>query len=261
MRGLQDLVVVITGGGRGIGRAIAEKFAEYGSVVVVGSRSLSEVENAAAEINANGGRTFGYALDVANRESVAHFTEQVWTNHQHIDVLVNCAGVNTRLPAETFPEDDWERILNINITGVYRASQEIGRRMIEQGSGAIVNITSMTSHTVTPNLSAYAASKGALLQYTKSLAVEWAKYNIRVNAVSPGYIETAMTSAILQQPVYQKSILDKTPQQRFGKPEEIAEAVCFLASPAASFITGVALPVDGGFQAGHPQIVPPVHHS
>jgi NAD(P)-dependent dehydrogenase (short-subunit alcohol dehydrogenase family) len=258
VRGLQDQVVVVTGGGRGIGRAIAEKFAEYGAIVVIGSRGAAEVENTAAEMNANGGRAFGYVLDVANRDSVQQFTEHVWTTHQRIDVLINCAGVNTRLPADAFPEDAWERILNINITGAYRVSQEIGRKMIAQGSGSIVNITSMNSHIVTPNLSAYAASKGALLQYTKILAVEWAQHNIRVNAVSPGYIDTAMTTAILKQPAYSNSILAKTPQQRFGKPEEIAEAVCFLASPAASFITGVALPVDGGFLAGHPQIVPPV---
>ena len=261
MRGLHNQIAVITGGGRGIGRAIAQKFAEYGSIVVIGSRSESEIENTADEIQKNGGQASGYALDVADRESVIHFTEQVWGQHQRIDILVNCAGVNTRLPAESFPEEDWERILNINITGAYRVSQEIGRRMIEQGSGAIVNITSMTSHVVTPNLGAYAASKGALLQYTSVLAVEWAKYNIRVNAVSPGYIDTAMTTTILQRPEYRRSLLEKTPQQRFGQPEEIAEAVCFLASPAASFITGVALPVDGGFLAGHPQIVPPVNLS
>lgn len=261
MRGLHNQIAVITGGGRGIGRAIAQKFAEYGSIVVIGSRSESEIENTADEIQKNGGEASGYALDVADRESVIHFTEQVWDRHQRIDILVNCAGVNTRLPAESFPEEDWERILNINITGAYRVSQEIGRRMIEQESGAIVNITSMNSHVVTPNLGAYAASKGALLQYTRVLAVEWAKYNIRVNAVSPGYIDTPMTTAILQRPEYRRSLLEKTPQQRFGQPEEIAEAVCFLASPAASFITGVALPVDGGFLAGHPQIVPPVNLS
>jgi NAD(P)-dependent dehydrogenase (short-subunit alcohol dehydrogenase family) len=256
VNGLQDKVVVVTGGSRGIGRSIAEKFASYGATVVIGSRATPEIENTVAAIRANGGSAAGYSLDVGERTHAARFVEQVYLNHGRVDVLVNCAGMNVRLPAVDYPEDTWETVLNVNLTGTYRMCQEVGRHMMQQGSGAIVNITSMMSHVVAPYQGAYAASKGALLQYTKVLAVEWAKHNIRVNAVSPGYIQTAMTANVMKLPEYTNNLLKKTPQGRFGEPEEVAEAVCFLASPMASFITGVALPVDGGFLAGHPHILP-----
>ncbi|WP_029421240.1 SDR family NAD(P)-dependent oxidoreductase [Alicyclobacillus macrosporangiidus] len=256
MRGLQDQVVVVAGGGRGIGRAVADKFAEYGARVAIGSRTGAEVEAAAAAIRERGGQAAGYVLDVTDSASVDAFVERVMADFGRIDSLVYCAGINARVPAEDYPEEAWVRVLNTNLTGAYRTCQAVGRRMIQQGGGSIVTITSMMSHVTTPNQSAYAAAKGGLLQYTRVLAVEWAKYNIRVNAVSPGYIRTEMTARALEEPSFRDNILLKTPQGRLGLPEEIAEAVCFLASPAASFITGIALPVDGGFLAGHPQIVP-----
>jgi NAD(P)-dependent dehydrogenase (short-subunit alcohol dehydrogenase family) len=256
MKGLAGQVVVVAGGGRGIGRAVAEKFAEYGAYVVVGSRTVAEIEETVARIRNEGGQAWGRFLDVTDRCSVAEFVEWVCTVYGRIDVLVYCAGVNTRMPAEEYPEDAWERVMDTNVTGAYRMCQEVGRRMIQHGGGAIVNITSMMSHVTTPYQGAYAAAKGGLLQYTKVLAVEWAKHNIRVNAVSPGYIRTELTAEVLEQTDFRENIVRKTPQGRLGLPEEIAEAVCFLASPAASFITGIALPVDGGFLAGHPQIVP-----
>lgn len=256
MIGLQDKVVVVTGGSRGIGRAIAEKFAAYGSIVVIGSRTVSEIEDTVEMVRRSGGRAEGYTLDVGDRASCAQFVEQVYSNQGRVDVLVNCAGMNSRLPAEDYPEETWETVLNVNLTGTYRMCQEVGRRMISHGRGSIVNITSMMSHVAAPYQGAYAASKGALLQYTKVLAIEWAKHNIRVNAVSPGYIRTALTANVMALPEYANNLLRKTPQGRFGEPEEVAEAVCFLASPMASFITGVALPVDGGFLAGHPHILP-----
>lgn len=256
MRGLTNRVVLVTGGSRGIGRAIAEKFSAYGATVVIGSRTVTEVEDTVAAIEAGGGRIQGHALDVGDPKSVKEFVEFVYAQQDQVDILVNCAGMNRRHPAVDYPEADWNEVLNINLTGTYRMCREVGQRMIQQGGGAIVNIASMLSHIATPYQAAYAASKGALLQYTKVLAVEWAPYNIRVNAVSPGYIETPLTAAVLSLPAYRQQLLAKTPQGRFGHPEEVAEAVCFLASPAPSFITGVTLPVDGGFLTGHPQLVP-----
>ncbi len=255
MKGLRDKTAVIAGGGRGIGKAVAEKLAGYGANVVIGSRTEAEYAETAEKIRLSGAKAFGFHLDVSDRASVERFVEQAAAVCECIDILVYCAGVNTRLPAEEYPEEVWLNVLNINLNGAYRMCQEVGKRMIESGGGAIVNITSMMSHVTTPNQSAYSASKGALLQYTKLLAVEWAKYNIRVNAVSPGYIATELNADARRQASYTDNVLHKTPQRRFGTPEEVAEAVCFLASPEASFINGACLPVDGGFLAGHPAIV------
>lgn len=255
MIGLQGKTAVIAGGGRGIGRAIAQKMAEYGAKVMIGSRTKAEIEQTVEHLRSQGKEASGFYLDVADRLSVEAFVEHAEKVHGKLDILVYCAGINVRLPAEEYPEETWEKVININLTGAYRTCQEVGKRMIASGGGSIVNITSMMSHVTTPNQSAYSASKGALMQYTKLLAVEWAKHHIRVNAVSPGYIKTDLTAKALEQPAFRDNILNKTPQERFGTPEEIAEAVCFLASPAASFINGVVLPVDGGFLAGHPQIV------
>ncbi len=256
MNGLSGTVVAVAGGGRGIGKAIANKFAEYGAKVVIGSRTKPQIQSAVDDIVSAGGEAIAVPLDVADQNQVDTFIQTAVNAYGRIDSLVYCAGVNNRQPAESYPADVWEKVLDINLTGAYRVCRSVIEAMKNKGGGSIVTITSMMAHVVTPNQSAYAASKAALLQYTRLLAVEWAKYNIRVNAVSPGYIETEMTANAMKNPDYRDVIVAKTPQQRLGLPEEIAEAVCFLASSKASFITGACLPVDGGFLAGHPNIVP-----
>ena len=254
--GLKGQTAIVTGGSRGIGKAIVKALLEEGVTVMVGSRTQEQIEETVKELSSLG-TVYGYPLDVSQRESVQEFVQETLNRCKKIDILVNCAGVNRRLPADSYPEEEWLRIIDINLNGVYRMTQEVGKVMIEQKSGNIVSITSLMSHTVVPNQSPYVASKSALAQYTKLLAVEWAKYNIRVNAVSPGYIETPLTSASFKDPVYREKILEKTPMRRFGKTEEVADAVTFLVSKRASFITGHILAVDGGFLAGHPQIMPP----
>jgi len=255
LKGLQGKVAVIAGGGRGIGKAAAKKFAEYGATVIVGSRTEREYTETAREIREQGAKADGLYLDVTSRDSVRQFIQTAAGLHGRIDILVYCAGINMRLPAEDYPEEVWENVLNVNLTGAFRICQEAGRLMIRQGGGSIVTVTSMMSHVVTPNQSAYTSSKGALLQYTKLLAVEWAKYHIRVNAVSPGYIITELTEDARKQQSYRDGVLSQTAMGRFGNAEEVAEGICFLASPLASFVTGACLPVDGGFLAGHPFIV------
>jgi NAD(P)-dependent dehydrogenase (short-subunit alcohol dehydrogenase family) len=254
MRGLNDKVAVIAGGGRGIGLAIAELFAEYGSRVVIGSRTVEQVEAAAEGIRERGGQAVGLRLDVAEQDSVQQFTSDAYDAFGRIDIFVYCAGINRRMPAEQYTAEAWDEVTGINLRGAFLSCQEAGKRMIADGGGAIVTITSMMSHVTTPNQSAYAAAKGGLLQYTKLLAVEWGKYGVRVNAVSPGYIETDLNSNNFRNENFRSQIFGKTPMERFGLKSEIAEAVCFLASPAASFITGACLPVDGGFLAGHPLV-------
>lgn len=253
---LTDKVAVVTGGSRGIGKAIAERLLEEGSIVVIGSRTESEIQQTIEELSGMG-TISGFPLNVADRESVKSFVYSTLQQTGRIDILVNSAGINLRLPAIDYPEHEWERILNINLNGAYRMCQEVGHHMIKQESGKIINITSMMSHTVTPNQAAYASSKAALAQYTKLLAVEWGKYHINVNAVSPGYIKTPLTEKAFDQTEYREKIVSQTPQQRLGLPEDIADAVVFLASDRARFIHGHVLAVDGGFLAGFPNIFAP----
>lgn len=256
MAELSGKVVVVAGGGRGIGKAIAVKLASYGAKLVIGGRTKTEIQGVVEDIVSMGGEAISVSLDVTHQQQVDDFIETAVNAYGRIDSLVYCSGVNNRMPAEFYPEDAWTKVIDTNLTGAYRICRSVFETMKHKGGGSIVTITSMMSHVVTPNQSAYAASKAALLQYTRLLAVEWAKFNIRVNAVSPGYIETEMTADIMRNPEFRDAVIAKTPQSRFGAPEEIAEAVCFLASSKASFITGACLPVDGGFLAGHPQIIP-----
>jgi NAD(P)-dependent dehydrogenase (short-subunit alcohol dehydrogenase family) len=256
MNGLQGKTAVVAGGGRGIGRAIAEKLAAYGSKVVIGSRTEGERRAVAEAIRGGGGTAHDAELDVTNQESVREFIREAQGHFERIDIFVYCAGINRRMPAGEYAEEAWDEVIGVNLKGAFLTCREAGERMIaDGGGGSIVTITSMLSHIATPNQSAYTASKGGLLQYSKVLAVEWAKYGIRVNSVSPGYIETDLNSHNFRRQEFRDVVLGKTPMARFGESAEVAEAVCFLASPAASFITGACIPVDGGFLAGHPGIV------
>ncbi|MFH5183585.1 SDR family NAD(P)-dependent oxidoreductase [Paenibacillus sp. TAB 01] len=255
MLGLENKIVAIAGGSRGIGLATANRFAKAGACVVIGSRTETEFTEAAESITHSGGKALGLPLDVMSKENVNLFFERIEQQFGRLDVLVYCSGTNRRVPAEEYPEDAWDQVLSTNLKGAYYCCQEAGKRMINQKEGSIVTITSMTSHIATPNQSAYAATKGGLLQYTKVLAVEWGKHNIRVNAVSPGYIETSLNAHNFRNAAFRDNVLNQMPMGRFGGTDEIANAVCFLASPMASYITGACLPVDGGFLAGHPNII------
>jgi len=256
MKELEGKVAIVAGGGRGIGRTCAEVLAENGAVVYIGSRTESEVADTVDHINASGGKAVGFPLDVTESASVNEFVARVIDASGKIDILNYVAGTNRRGPMAELSEEDWLHVIDVNLNGAYRVCRAVGRHMLERKEGVIVTITSMQSHAVTPNVPAYAASKGGLLQLTKQLAVEWADNNIRVNAVSPGWIATDLNRQVLNGPNFSAAVMAKTPQKRYGETREIAEAVAFLSSPKASFITGVALPVDGGFLAGHPHIRP-----
>ena len=250
-------IAVVTGATQGLGLAIAENFVAEGKKVVFIGRSEEKLEQLKQTFERaySENRAMFLKVDVSDTAAIREAVGRILQEWGRIDILVYCAGINMRLPAEDYPEDVWENVLNVNLTGAFRTCQETGRVMIRQGGGSIVTVTSMMSHVVTPNQSAYTSSKGALLQYTKLMAVEWAKYNIRVNAVSPGYIITELTEEARKQQSYRDGVLSQTAMGRFGNAEEVAEGICFLASPLASFVTGACLPVDGGFLAGHPFIV------
>ncbi len=247
---LRDRVAIVTGASRGIGHGIALGLAEAGADLVLMGRVKDTLDKAAREISGLERKGFAIVGDASREEDVRRVVDQTLERFGHIDILVNNAGVTYRASAEDFPVAEWDRIMEVNLRGVFLMSARVGKEMIKRGRGKIVNIASLATHIGIPLASAYAASKGGVGQYTKTLAVEWAKHNIQVNAIAPGYIETDMTRPLKENPERAEWIMLRTPARRWGKPEDLAGAAVFLASPASDFITGQILDVDGGWMAG-----------
>ncbi len=248
---LTGKVAVVTGGGKGIGRAAAVALAEAGADVVPTSRTAGDVQEVAAEIRRLGRQTLEVTTDVAVPEQVEEMVEAVMARFGRIDVLVNAAGISPVLKrAEEMTIEEWDQIINVNLRGNFLCCRAVGMKMIEtQVRGSIINIASIGGEVAFPRLAAYCASKGGVLQLTRVLAVDWVRFGIRVNAVAPGYIETGMTEGVRRSEKIYADLIRKTPMARFGKPEEITGAVVYLASEASSFVTGSTLTVDGGWLA------------
>ena len=246
---LNGKVAVVIGGTSGIGRAIAHGLAQAGADVIPTSRRAEQVEAAAGEIEALGRRTLRVTSDVSDRSSLQHVLEETVKAFEKVDILVNSAGRTKRAPTIDFSDDDWNAILDTNLTGTLRACQIFGRHMLERQYGRIINIASLSSFVALYEVAAYSASKAAVASLTKSLAVEWASRGVCVNAIAPGVFRTALNQKLLDETERGREFLLRTPMKRFGKVEELAGAAVFLASDAASFVTGEILTVDGGFLA------------
>lgn len=246
---LTNKVAVVIGGTSGIGRAIARGLAEAGADVVPTSRRIEQVEMAAGEIEERGRRSLRVASDVSDRASLQRVLDLCLETFGKVDILVNSAGRTKRAPTLDFTEEDWNAILETNLTGTLRACQVFGRHMIEREYGRIINIASLSSFVALFEVAAYSASKAAVASLTKSLAVEWASHGVCVNAIAPGVFRTALNQKLLDETERGQEFLLRTPMKRFGRVEELAGAAVFLASDAASFITGEVLVVDGGFLA------------
>ena len=241
---LANQVAVVTGAGRGIGRAIALKFAAAGADVVCVSRTAENSEKAAGEVRALGRKAWAHAVDVADPKAVAAAGERILSETSRVDVLVNNAGVTRDGLIMRMSEEDWDTVLNTNLRGAFSFTKAFSRGFIKQRSGRIINIASVIGLIGNAGQCNYAASKAALIGFTKSVARELASRGITANALAPGFIETDMT-AVLDEKM-REELLKKIPLNRLGKAEDIAEAALFLAGPAGSYITGQVLTVDGG---------------
>ena len=246
---LKGKVAVVIGGTSGIGRAIAHGFAQAGADVVPTSRRAEQVDVAAREIEELGRRSLRVTSDVSDRESLAHVLAASVEAFGQVDILVNSAGRTKRAPTIDYPEDEWNAIIDTNLTGTLRACQVFGKHMLERESGSIINIASLSTFVALFEVAAYSASKAAVGSLTKSLAIEWSSRGVRVNAIAPGVFRTALNTKLLDETERGREFLLRTPMRRFGNVEELAGAAIFLASDAASFVTGEIIAVDGGFLA------------
>ena len=247
---LTGKVAIVTGGNGGIGRGIALGLAEAGASVAILARNAEKTTAAVAEIERAGGKAIGIACDVADRASVKAAFAACESALGSIDILVNNAGTNAWIPnPQDLEPESWDRVIATNLTGVYNTCVAAHPYFAKRKGGKVINISSLMAVFGGATVTAYAASKGGLDQYTKSLAVAWAKDNIQVNAIQPGWIETDMTRGSRSTPAKFENIIDRTPAARYGLPSDLAGPAVFLASAASNFVTGVLMLVDGGYSS------------
>jgi NAD(P)-dependent dehydrogenase (short-subunit alcohol dehydrogenase family) len=244
----RDTVVIVTGAASGINRAIGLRFAREEATVVIADVNAAGAEETATQVRAAGGRALAVKTDVRRRDEIDAMVRTALERFGRIDVLVNGAGIETLIPFLDLPEDEWNRVLGVNLTGAFLCGQAVAREMVRAGRGGkIINIASINSAIALPNQAHYVASKGGLLMLTKAMALELAAHKINVNAIGPGVVETPLTAKSLSDPARRDLLLRHTPLNRFGQPADIAGVAVFLASEAADFVTGTILYVDGGW--------------
>lgn len=241
---------VVTGGSRGIGLGLARGLAEAGADIVLVARRVEELAEAAKDLADTGRRISTMPFDLADSDAIAGFYERIVAEQGPVDILVNNAGMSRRGPAHELSLDDWQTVMDLNLTATFALCQAFAKeRIASQRPGKIVNIGSLMSSASRPGTSPYTASKGGILLLTKALALDWAKYDIRVNAIGPGYIETPLTKPLVDDPKFDAWVKERCPLGRWGKPEDLASVAVFLASPASDFITGQIIYADGGWLA------------
>lgn len=246
---LSGKTAVVVGGTTGIGHALALGLADAGADVVASARRMEQVEHTAVEIESRGSKTLRCGSDVRDRATLVELRDAVLGAFGKVDILVNCAGITKRTPTLTLDEEEWTDILDTNLNGTLRGCQVFGEAMLKRGYGRIINIASLSTFVGLFEVAAYGASKAAVAALTKTLAVEWSRHGVLVNAIAPGVFRTALNATLLDTTDRGREFLTRTPMGRFGKTEELVGAAVYLASDAASFVAGEILVVDGGFLA------------
>ncbi len=247
---LHGRVAIVTGGNGGIGLGMARGLAEVGASVVIAGRNADKNAEAVSKISASGGQAIAVDVDVVQASSCQAMVEATRSQYGGVDILINNAGINNRKQPEDYTLAEWQQVLDINLTGAFLCCQAVYPSMVERGGGKIINIGSMMSIFAASFTVAYAASKGGIVQMSKGLACAWAKDNIQVNAVLPGWIDTDLTRRGRREvDGLHEKVLARTPAARWGDPGDMAGIGVFLASPASDFVTGTAIPVDGGYSA------------
>lgn len=242
-------VVLITGSTRGLGLAFATGFAAAGARVMINGTRPETVDPAVARIRNEGGSAAGYPFDVTAPAQVESAVERIEQEIGPIDTLINNAGIQRRTPLEQMPLADWQHVIDVNLTSVFQVSQCVARRMISRRRGCVINISSLNAEGSRPTIAPYCAAKAGLEALTRSMAAEWGKYNIRANAIAPGYFITDLNRPLVENPDFDAWVRGSVPLGRWGDPSELIGAAIFLASAASSYITGRTISVDGGWRA------------
>ena len=247
---LKDKVAIVTGAASGIGKATALLFAEHGAKVVVADIDADRAHQTLISIRDRGGTATYVQTDVTISANTEQMVQETLSRHGQLDILVSSAGIAMRLPVADLPEADWHRCLDVNLTGVYLSAKAAIPAMQENRGGSIINISSIYGLVGADVRAAYVASKGGVTNLTRGMALDYAEANIRVNCICPGFVETPLVAGVVKTPEEYRKLADKHPMRRLAQPEEIAYGALYLASDESAFVTGIALPIDGGYTAG-----------
>ncbi|WP_174803595.1 SDR family oxidoreductase [Martelella limonii] len=243
---LDGKLALVTGSSQGIGHALLSGLAAQGAIPVVNNRNAERTAAAVKAFEEQGIKAYAAPFDVTDKHAVEDGINAIEETVGPIEILINNAGIQYRSPLEDFPEEQWHRLLDTNITGVFLTAQAVARHMIKRGSGKIINICSVQSELARPGIAPYTATKGAVRNLTRGMCTDWAKYGLQINGIAPGYFKTPLNQALVDNPEFSAWLENRTPARRWGNVEELVGAAVFLASPASSFVNGHVLAVDGG---------------
>jgi gluconate 5-dehydrogenase len=243
---VKDKIALVTGSTGALGFIFARGLAEHGATVVLHGRNREKLDEKVQMLRDKNFHVHGYLFDVTKREQVNRSVEGIEEEIGPIDILVNNAGITLRAPLEDYKDEDWDAVIGTNLTGPYLVAKAVARKMIGRRKGKIINIGSVQSELGRPTIAPYTASKGGIKLLTRGMAVDWARYNIQVNGIGPGYFKTEMTKPLYEDPEFDSWLCSRTPSQRWGEPEELLGALLFLSSDASSYVNGHMLYVDGG---------------